>query len=107
MVKENLIRSPFFYVGDKYRILSQILPYFPTKINTYIEPFVGGGSVFLNVNAEKFVLKQGAIETSNTSLVNEMIGMINVTRGYETLSKFLKEESTLLSKAIQVGRVGG
>lgn len=56
LVKENLIRSPFFYVGDKYRILNQILPYFPTKINTYIEPFVGGGSVFLNVNAEKFVL---------------------------------------------------
>lgn len=56
MVKENLIRSPFFYVGDKYRILSQILPYFPVKINTYIEPFVGGGSVFLNVKAEKFVL---------------------------------------------------
>ena len=59
------------------------------------------------MRAEKFVLKQGAIETSNTSLVNEMIGMINVTRGYETLSKFLKEESTLLSKAIQVGRVSG
>lgn len=56
MVKENLIRSPFFYVGDKFRILSQILPYFPAKIKTYIEPFVGGGSVFLNVNAERFVL---------------------------------------------------
>ena len=52
----NLIRSPFFYVGDKYRILNQILPYFPTQINTYVEPFVGGGSVFLNVNAQKFVL---------------------------------------------------
>ena len=32
------------------------MPYFPTKINTYVEPFVGGGSVFLNVNAQKFVL---------------------------------------------------
>ncbi len=43
-------------MGDKYRILSQILPYFPKQIKTYIEPFVGGGSVFLNVNARKFVL---------------------------------------------------
>ena len=32
------------------------MPYFPTQINTYVEPFVGGGSVFLNVNAQKFVL---------------------------------------------------
>lgn len=55
-VNTGLIRSPFFYVGDKYRILNQILPFFPTKINTYVEPFVGGGSVFLNVNAQKFVL---------------------------------------------------
>ena len=32
------------------------MPYFPTQINTYVEPFVGGGSVFLNVNAKNFVL---------------------------------------------------
>ena len=32
------------------------MPYFPTQINTYVEPFVGGGSVFLNVNAQKFIL---------------------------------------------------
>lgn len=54
--EDKLIRSPFFYVGDKYRILSQILPYFPAQINAYVEPFVGGGSVFLNVKAKKFIL---------------------------------------------------
>ncbi len=32
------------------------MPYFPTQINTYVEPFVGGGSVFLNVDAQKFLL---------------------------------------------------
>ncbi len=56
------------------------------------------------IKAEKFSLQQGAIETSNTSLVNEMIGMINVSRGYETLSKFMKEESSMVSTAINVGR---
>lgn len=56
------------------------------------------------MKAEKFSIQQGTIETSNTNLVNEMIGMINVSRGYETLSKFMKEQSTLLSTAINVGK---
>lgn len=56
------------------------------------------------LKAEKFSVQQGSIETSNTNLVNEMIGMINVSRGYETLSKFMKEQSTMLSTAIRVGR---
>ena len=56
------------------------------------------------LKAEKFSIQQGSIETSNTNLVNEMIGMINVSRGYETLSKFMKEQSTMISTAIGVGR---
>ena len=49
-------RSPLFYVGDKYKLLNEILPYFPKEIDRFIEPFTGGGSVFLNVNAEKYLL---------------------------------------------------
>lgn len=56
------------------------------------------------LKAEKFTIQQGAIETSNTNLVSEMIGMIKVSRGYETLSKFMKEQSSMLSTAINVGR---
>lgn len=56
------------------------------------------------LKSQKFSIQQGSVETSNTSLVNELIGMINVSRGYETLSKFLKEGSSLVSKAIDVGR---
>lgn len=52
----KLFRSPLFYVGDKFKLLEQILQSFPNKINNYYEPFVGGGSVFLNVNAKKFHL---------------------------------------------------
>lgn len=52
----NINRSPLFYVGDKYKLLNEILPYFPKEIDRFIEPFTGGGSVFLNVNAEKYLL---------------------------------------------------
>jgi len=48
-------RSPFFYVGDKYKLMSQLLEKFPKKIETFIEPFVGGGSVFLNSKANRFL----------------------------------------------------
>ena len=53
---KELIRSPLFYVGDKYKILRQILVHFPNKITSFVEPFVGGGSVFLNVDAENYKL---------------------------------------------------
>lgn len=49
-------RSPLFYVGDKYKLLNEILPYFPKQIDRFIEPFTGGGSVFLNVKANKYLL---------------------------------------------------
>jgi DNA adenine methylase len=51
-----MIRSPFFYVGDKYKLIPQILPFFPKKIDLYIEPFLGGGSSFLNVEATNYML---------------------------------------------------
>lgn len=53
----NIIRrSPFFYVGDKYKLVPQLKEHFPTDIDRFIEPFCGGGSVFLNVEANSYFL---------------------------------------------------
>jgi DNA adenine methylase len=49
-------RSPLFYVGDKYKLLPEITQRFPPNIKNFIEPFTGGGSVFLNVDAEQYLL---------------------------------------------------
>ena len=54
--KITLNRSPFFYVGDKYKLLPQIKENFPKNFDRFIEPFCGGGSVFLNVSAKKYIL---------------------------------------------------
>ncbi len=51
-----IYRSPLFYVGDKYKLLPEIKKIFPQKINRFIEPFTGGGSVFLNINADEYFL---------------------------------------------------
>jgi DNA adenine methylase len=53
---KNKVRSPFFYVGDKYKLMPQLVQYFPKNINQYIEPFVGGGSSFLSVEANSYML---------------------------------------------------
>ena len=50
------MRSPLFYVGDKRKLIDEIKSFFPSKIKAFYEPFVGGGSVFMNTIAEKYVL---------------------------------------------------
>lgn len=51
---KNKYRSPFFYVGDKYQIIDQIITFFPKAINRFFDPFTGGGTVFLNVKANMY-----------------------------------------------------
>ena len=50
-----MARSPFFYVGDKYKLTGQFKNIFPEKIKRLIEPFCGGGSVFLNTDANEYL----------------------------------------------------
>lgn len=50
------IRSPFFYVGDKYKLMPQIKKRMPKDVEDYIEPFVGGGSSFLNAQGRRYIL---------------------------------------------------
>lgn len=56
MTKEGIIRSPFFYVGDKYKLMPQLKRLMPEEIEVYIEPFLGGGSSFLNSVGQKYIL---------------------------------------------------
>ena len=55
-ISRKKIKSPLFYIGDKYKILDQIQSKFPENINSFYEPFLGGGSVFLNTEAKRYYL---------------------------------------------------
>lgn len=55
-MNNKIKRSPLFYVGDKYKLMKQLVNLFPKEINTFYEPFVGGGTVFLNIEAKKYFL---------------------------------------------------
>ena len=49
------IKSCLNYTGGKYRLLKQILPFFPDNINTFLDIFCGGANVALNVNANSII----------------------------------------------------
>lgn len=55
-MKNGIARSPLFYVGDKYKLVSEIKTHFPDSVNRLVEPFVGGGSVMMNVEANGYLL---------------------------------------------------
>lgn len=49
------IKSPFNYIGGKYKLLPQIIPLFPKNINTFIDIFGGGFNVGINTTSKKVI----------------------------------------------------
>lgn len=71
--------KPFFkWVGGKRQLASQILPLFPEQINSYYEPFIGGGALMWRVNAPQTIV----INDLNSEITNAY----EVMRGCVTYS---------------------
>ena len=68
--KEDLIKSPLNYVGGKYKLLPQILPYFPDNINTFVDLFGGGFNVGINIEAKRIICND--LETVVIDLFKEL-----------------------------------
>ena len=49
------IKSPLNYVGGKYKLLPQLMKYFPTNINTFVDLFSGGFNVGINVKSNRTI----------------------------------------------------
>ena len=77
-MKNGIARSPLFYVGDKYKLVREIRTHFPAHINRLIEPFVGGGSVMMNVDAGSYLLND--IDTYVINLHRMLQGYIGRER---------------------------
>jgi len=48
-VATTYVKPPLKWVGSKQQIMDEVLALYPTQMNNYIEPFLGGGSVLLGV----------------------------------------------------------
>lgn len=56
--------------GSKRYLASEIISYFPKKIETYYEPFVGGGSVFYNLmKNDNYGVKKYILSDINNDLI--------------------------------------
>lgn len=52
---QKYIKSPLNYIGGKYKLLKQIIPLFPSDIDTFVDIFSGGANVGINVRANKHI----------------------------------------------------
>ena len=57
-MKNEYVKSPLNYTGNKFKLLSQILPLFPKDIDTFYDVFGGSGTVLANVDANKYVYNE-------------------------------------------------
>ena len=52
---QKYIKSPINYIGNKYKLVSQIVPLFPDKISTFFDVFGGSGTVLINTKSEHYI----------------------------------------------------
>ena len=77
------LQKPFLkWIGGKTQIIQQVLSQFPTTINNYHEPFLGGGSVLLAVLS---LIKCGRIKLTGSIYASDLnSNLINVYRQLQT-----------------------
>lgn len=57
LLEETKMLHPFVkWAGGKSQLLEKLHLYLPKKYNNYFEPFIGGGSFFLNLKPEKAII---------------------------------------------------
>ena len=82
-------KSYLKWAGSKSRILQEVLDTFPANIGCYAEPFLGSGTVALNVTAE-------------SKLLNDLNG--DVILCHETVHKYPEQLLNQLKRLYQLGR---
>lgn len=66
MKKKNIMISPILkWVGGKRQLLKDIKELIPKQITTYVEPFIGGGALFFDLQPNKAI-----INDYNEELIN-------------------------------------
>lgn len=62
---EEIVKSPLNYTGGKTKLLPQLMPLFPTQIDSFVDLFCGGANVGINAKAKKVIYND-----DNEKLIN-------------------------------------
>lgn len=63
------IKPLFMWAGGKTKVLKYQLPYIPSAIGSYSEPFFGGGAMFLHI-MQKYNPERAYINDINSGIIN-------------------------------------
>lgn len=78
---ENKAKPFIKWVGGKRQLLPKILEIIPKEINSYFEPFIGGGALYFNIDAKKYYISDineelinlySTIKNNKELLINEL-----------------------------------
>jgi DNA adenine methylase len=82
--------SPLRWVGGKRALASQIMTRIPASSERYVEPFLGGGSIFLEVLSRRLA-KSYIVSDVNTHLINMWVCIKDRLGELEMLLGIIKE----------------
>lgn len=92
-MNKNTIPTFLKWAGGKRRIINELKPLFPTKIERYFEPFLGGGYVFFFIK-QRYNPKYSMISDINKDLIDTFKSVRDTPHELiDTLSYFKKNNS--------------
>ena len=109
MSKMSITKPVLKWVGGKTQILDEILSLFPTEINNYHEPFLGGGSVLFGLLS---YVKSGKIKVSGSIFASDLnANLVSLYKNiqsspHEVIAevKKLVEEFNTIKETVSVNR---
>lgn len=99
MPKKNPSIAPILkWVGGKRQLLDEIMPLIPKNCSTYVEPFLGGGAVFFELQPKKAIINDFNEELVNVYLsvrdsCEELIGLLGIHEAKHSEAYYYKIRS--------------
>lgn len=109
-MNNTYIKSPINYIGNKYRLIKQIIELFPKHISYFVDVFGGSGTVLINTKANHYLYNDvnpylcgifdGLINTEYKEIVEKIESLISEYK----LSKTNKDGFKKLRDAYNNGK---
>ena len=103
LLDNTRMAKPFLkWAGGKTQLLKKMDCYLPVSFNTYIEPFIGGGALFFNLNHSKSIISDLNEELiiTYTQIKNNVLEVIDILERYENTSDFYYSIRSLITSKL-------